>query len=241
MLNSKCESMTPSKKSLQAVLLFGPPGSGKGTQADLLASYSGFYHLDSSKALEAWFRNVKDEDYVEVEGKKYYAGEERKLWEGGVLMSPPVVAHIMQEEIIHLRENGRNIVTSGSLRTLYEAEHLYPVLERLYGKDNIFVISIKLDADQSIYRNSHRRICELMRHSILSNAETESLTLCPVDGSKLMRREGLDDAETIKVRLKEYTERTEPVLEYLRDKHYIKEINGDRSVAEVFRDINDLN
>ena len=80
-----------------------------------------------------------------------------------------------------------------------------------------------------------------MRHSILSNTETESLTLCPVDGSKLMRREGLDDAETIKVRLKEYTERTEPVLEYLRDKHYIKEINGDRSVAEVFRDINDLN
>ena len=56
-----------------------------------------------------------------------------------------------------------------------------------------------------------------------------------------MHREGLDDAETIKVRLKEYVERTEPALEYLREMHYIKEINGDRSVAEVFRDINDLN
>jgi len=233
--------MTPSKKSLQAILLFGPPGSGKGTQADLLAAYSGFYHLDSSRVLEAWFRNVKDEEYVEVEGKKYYAGEERKLWEGGVLMSPPVVVHLMQEEIRHLHESGRNIVTSGSLRTLYEAEHLYPVLKTLYGEKHVMAYFIELDADQSIHRNSHRRICELMRHSILSNEETKNLTICPVDGSKLLRREGLDDAETIKIRLKEYTERTEPVLEYLRSEGCpVGDVIGERSVADVFRDINNL-
>ena len=221
--------------------MFGPPGSGKGTQAGLLADHSGFYHLDSSRALEAWFRNVKDEDYVVVEGKKYYAGEERKLWEGGILMSPPVVAHIMKEEIRRLHEAQRNIVTSGSLRTLYEAEQLFPFLKALYGDNNVVAYWIELDADQSVYRNSHRRICELMRHSILSNEETKNLAVCPIDGSKLMRREGLDNAETIKTRLKEYAERTMPVLDYLRSNGCpIREVNGNRSVASVFEDINDI-
>jgi adenylate kinase family enzyme len=157
-------------------------------------------------------------------------------------MSPPVVAHIMQEKIRQLYESKKDIVTSGSLRTLYEAEHLYPILEELYGKENIKVFSLKLDPEQSIHRNSHRRICELMRHSILANEETKNLSLCPVDGSTLLQRKGLDDAETIKIRLKEYAERTEPVFEYLKQhKIAIKELNGDRSVAEVFYDIkNDL-
>jgi adenylate kinase len=235
--------MTHSKEDLQIILLFGPPGSGKGTQADLLAAKFGFLHLDSSKALEEWFRNVQDEEYVEVEGKKYYALEERKLWEGGVLMSPPVVAYIMQEKIKQLHQSGKDIVTSGSLRTLYEAEYLYPIIEELYGKENLSIFSLKIDADQSIYRNSHRRICELMRHSIISSEETKNLTICPIDGSKLLQREGLDDAETIKVRLKEYAERTEPVFEYLQESGLvIKQVDGDRSVAEVFKDIqNDLN
>ena len=58
--------------TLKAVILFGPPGSGKGTQAELLSTNFGFFHLDSSKTLEEWFRHVKGDDYVEIEGKKYY-------------------------------------------------------------------------------------------------------------------------------------------------------------------------
>ena len=230
--------MTPSNKSLRAVLLFGPPGSGKGTQADLVATRLGFFHVDSSKTLEEWFRNVDDEEAIEVDGQKSYALDERKLWEGGILMSPPVVAHIMQEKIRQVHSGGKNIVTSGSLRTLYEAAHLYPILEELYGKENIMAFFLKLDANQSIYRNSHRRICELVRHSILWNEETEKLLHCPLDGSTLVKRANLDDEETIKIRLKEYEERTEPVFAYLEGNGIsIKEIDGNRSAAPVFHDI----
>ena len=88
-------------------------------------------------------------------------------------MSPPVVAHIMQEKIRQVHSAAKDIVTSGSLRTLYEATHLYPILEELYGKENITAFFLKLDEEQSIYRNSHRRICELVRHSILWSEETE--------------------------------------------------------------------
>ena len=230
--------MTPSNKSLRAVLLFGPPGSGKGTQADLLATRLGFFHVDSSKALEEWFRNVDDEEAIEVDGQKYYALDERKLWEGGILMSPPVVAHIMQEKIRQVHSAAKDIVTSGSLRTLYEATHLYPILEELYGKENIMAFFLKLDEEQSIYRNSHRRICELVRHSILWSEETEKLLHCPLDGSTLVKRENLDDEETIKIRLREYAERTEPVFAYLeKNEISLKEIDGNRPVAPVFQDI----
>lgn len=224
-------------QNLRAVLLFGPPGSGKGTQADLLSARFGFVHLDSSRVLEEWFRNVLDSKYVEIDGKKYYAGDERKLWESGILMSPPVVAHLMKEKIRQVHGAGKSMVTSGSLRTLYEAEQLYPVMKELYG-GNISVFSLALHPEQSVYRNSRRRVCELMRHSILANEETKGLSRCPLDGSALVKREGLDDEETIKVRLKEYAERTKPVFEYLeRMDISIKQVDGNQSVAEVFNDI----
>ncbi|MCH7605042.1 nucleoside monophosphate kinase [Patescibacteria group bacterium] len=224
---------------LKAVILFGPPGSGKGTQAELLSSKFGFFHLDSSKVLEEWFLNVKEEEYVEIEGEKYYAKDEKKLWETGILMSPPVVAYIMKEKINEVHDSMRkNLVTSGSLRTLYEAEQLYPVLEQLYGKEQTIAVSVQLKEEDSIFRNSHRRICELMRHSILYVPETENLTMCPLDGSQLVKRKGLDDPETIKTRLREYAERTSPALDYLkRTGVTIEDINGNQPVAEVFKDI----
>ena len=92
---------------------------------------------------------------------------------------------------------------------------------------------------ESIFRNSRRRICELMRHPILSiRKEFLKLGYCPLDGSKLMKRKGLDDPETIKVRLKQYEERTLPVLRYLKKESFtIRKINGEQSVVEVFNDI----
>jgi adenylate kinase family enzyme len=72
----------------------------------------------------------------------------------------------------------------------------------------------------------------------LFNKETKNLTICPLDGSKLVRREGLDDVQTIKVRLKEYKDRTVPVFDYFK-KQGIKiiKINGENSVAEVYQDV----
>ena len=97
---------------------------------------------------------------------------------------------------------------------------------------------LEISAEQTIFRNSHRRICELIRHSILFNKETETLSNCPLDGSKLVRREGLDDPETIKVRLKEYAERTLPIFDYF-EKHGLKinKVNGEQTVADVHKDI----
>ena len=216
----------------------GPPGAGKGTQAELLSDKLGFFHLETSKVLEASFSHAKKREYVAVGKDKFFLQDEKVLWKSGKLMSPPFVTQLMQNKIQELYEQGEGMVLSGSPRTIYEVEKLLPFIIKLYGNKNLTLVVLQLSEEQSIYRNSHRRICELMRHPILYTKETEKLTHCPLDGSAIQRRKGLDNPATIKVRLKEFQERTFPVLQYFV-KQGIKpyRVNGDKSVAGVFMDV----
>ncbi|HHE76875.1 MAG TPA: hypothetical protein ENL27_02760 [Candidatus Parcubacteria bacterium] len=225
----------------QTVILFGAPGAGKGTQAELLADKLNLYYFETSKILEQSFRLAKDlpeeERIISVDGKDYNILDEKKLWETGLLCSPPFVVHLASQKIKELYEEGKNLVIAGSPRTVYEAEKLMPLLKELYGKENIKVVLIEISPEETIFRNSHRRICELMRHPILYNEETKDLKICPLDGSKLIRRT-LDDPEAIKVRLEEYKEKTFPVLGIIEKEGIeVKKVNGEQTVANVFADI----
>jgi adenylate kinase family enzyme len=127
---------------------------------------------------------------------------------------------------------------AGSPRTLYEAKALIPLLKELYGKNNITIIFLKLQEKETIRRNSQRRICELMRHPILATKETAKLKKCPLDGSKLVRRKGLDDKNVIIIRLKEYMRRTFPMKRYFREQGFrVHAVDGGKSVAEVFASV----
>jgi adenylate kinase len=228
----------------QVIIIFGPPGAGKGAQSELLSEKLGFYPFETSRILEREFNKAEKlsensaERFIEFDGQKFDILEEKKLWKEGKLCSPPFVVCLMAKEIKKLFEQADSIILSGSPRTLYEAEKLVPYLDELYKKENIKVILLEIKPETTLFRNSNRKICELMRHSILFNKETKNLTICPLDGSKLVRREGLDDVQTIKVRLKEYKDRTVPVFDYFK-KQGIKiiKINGENSVAEVYQDV----
>jgi len=218
------------------VILLGPPGAGKGTQGMLLADKFDLYYFETSKILEESFKNAKDEDFVEIEGSKYFFKKEKELWEKGILCSPPFVTFLVKERIKELAKAGQDLLLSGSPRTEYEAKELLPLLEDLYGKENIKVVLIEISPEETVFRNTHRRICELMRHPILYSEETKNLKNCPLDGSKLVRREGLDDPETIKERLKQYKERTLPLFEVFKQRNIeVKKIDGKGTVAEVFQ------
>ncbi|MBI4138321.1 MAG: nucleoside monophosphate kinase [Candidatus Wildermuthbacteria bacterium] len=222
----------------RVVLLFGPPGAGKGTQAELLAERFGWSHVESSKFLEHWITTTPSEARVEIEGNFYTAQDQQKKWETGILMDPPLVAYLLKGEVRRLRETGQSIVTSGAFRTLYEAQSALPLAFELYGKENIRVVSLNLSEDGSVFRNSHRRICSLLRHPVLYGEETKNLTACPLDGSLLLKRKGLDDPETIRVRLREYNERTKPVFQYLESQGLpAVDVNADQTPSRVFEDI----
>ena len=215
----------------------GPPGSGKGTQAELLAEKFNLFHLETSEIIEKNLENVQKGDFVIVNGKRYSLFGEKQKRETGELMSPPLIAFWIKNKIKELAKEKKGIVTSGSPRTLYEGKKVIPLLKKLYGKENIKIILIQLTEKESIWRNSHRKTCELMRHSILYTKETAKLTKCPFDGSKLVIRKD-DTPAVIKIRLREYKERTFPLIEYVKKEGLkVEKINGAPPPVAVFKSV----
>ncbi len=225
-------------KNQKIIILIGPPGSGKGTLAELLAEKLNLYYLESAKIIEVEIMQAKKGDFAIINKKKYFLTREKDFWKKGILNTPEVVTFWFQRKIKEAAGMDKGLVVTGFMRTGYEAERIIPLLKEIYGLKNIKVVLIMLSPKESIFRNSHRRICELIRHPILYSRETKNLKHCPLDGSKLIKRKGLDDPETIKTRLKEYEGRTFPVLRYLKKKGLrIKKVNGEQPVVNVFNDV----
>lgn len=222
-------------KNSKVIILLGPPGSGKGTQAGLISEKLNLYYLETSKIIEANIMKAKPGDFVKIEGKKYPLLNEKILWKTGKLCTPEVVSLWVKNKTKELSREGRGVVFAGSPRTLYEGKKVIPFLKKIYGTKNIKVFLLDVSPEETISRNSQRRICELIRHPILANEETEKLTKCPLDGSKLIRRKGLDEPKVIRVRLKEYKERTEPLIDYFKEQGLkVKKINGEKPVKNVY-------
>jgi adenylate kinase len=221
----------------KVILLFGPPGAGKGTQSELLASKFYFYNLDTSRVLEEKFKNAKPGEVVKINGKQFPIDDEHAKRRKGVLCSVEFTAFLMNKRIAEIHGLGKSLILSGSPRSLPEAQIEMPFLEEIYGKENIHIFFLDLPPEQTIFRNSNRRICELMRHSILFIPENSGLKHCPLDGSHLIHRD-LDNVETIKIRLEEYAQTAAPLEDYYRRQNYnIKKINADQYVENVFDEI----
>ena len=221
----------------KVIMLFGPPGAGKGTQSELLASKFYFYNLDTSRVLEEKFKNAKPGEAIEINGKSYPIEAELEKRRKGVLCSVEFTAFLMNKRMAEIHSLGKSLILSGSPRSRAEAEVEIPFLEELYGKENIYIFFLDLPPEQTIFRNSNRRICELMHHSILYIPENAGLKRCPLDGSRLIHRD-LDNVETIKRRLEEYEQTVAPLEDYYRSQNFnIKKINADQYVENVFDDI----
>ena len=231
--------MKHSKKKI--IILLGAPGSGKGTQGELLADKLNLYYFETSKILEEKFTEKDGKaksGFILIDNQKYSFKKEKELWEKGILCSPPFVTFLVIEKIKQLYQQGQSLVLSGSPRTVYEGEKLVPLLKKFYQKENVQVLLLEQKPATSIFRNTHRRICQLMRHPILHNKETVNLKNCPLDGSKLIKRKKLDDPETIKIRLKQYKERTIPLIELFKSQSLkINKINAEKSPVKVFQEI----
>jgi adenylate kinase len=187
--------------------------------------------------LEEKFKNAKSGEAVKIGGKEYLISDELEKRRQGVLCSVEFTAHLMNKRIGEIHGLGKSLILSGSPRSLPEAEIEMPFLEELYGKENIHVLFLDLPQEQTIFRNSNRRICELMRHSILYIPENANLKRCPLDGSRLIHRD-LDNVETIKRRLEEYEQTAAPLEDYYRKNNYnLKKIDANQYVENVFDNI----
>src|SRR3989344_729575 len=193
-----------------AIIIYGPPGSGKGTQANLIeARLPMAIHFDTGKVLEGVvYDKAKQSDPV--------IRRERKNFETGKLMTPAWVFKVVKAKTEETARGGFTIVYSGSPRTLPEARGLLPVLIRHYGKKNIYPVVLTVSPATSVERNSKRMLCSVCGMTILNTILPPGTRLksCVFCGASFRRRT-LDNPEVIKVRLKEYHERTEPIFGYL--------------------------
>ncbi len=145
-------SKTKPSLGVIAISILGRPGSGKDTQAELLAKKFGLIHIISSKIIE---KVLSRGENVRIEGRIYNILKERRLQKSGLLNTPAFVSALIKTEIISATGRGKGIIMSGSPRTLRELKDELPVLEKLYAK-NIYFINIVISSDEVYVRNLKR-------------------------------------------------------------------------------------
>lgn len=211
-----------------AVVLYGLPGSGKGTQANLVANAFGLVNFDTGKYLEALWHDPKRQNEAIVK-------HERKLFDEGALNTPSFVLNEVAKAVRKIARGGAGIVFSGSPRTLHEAERLVPLLEKLYGKKNVLYFLLDVEHSHSVARNSKRLLCTICRTGLLAQYyPSKNPKHCPACGGPLYKRT-LDHVDVIPKRLDEYEKRTKPVLGYLKKRgSKVAKLDGRPAPYKVF-------
>ena len=216
-----------------AIIFLGPPGSGKGTQADTFAdSRDGYYHFDTGRELNVIFEDPKNRDNAAIQMR-------HEQLRRGELVDPDWVTSVVCEGIRRVANSGKGVIFSGSPRTLQEARAVVPLLMDVYGRDSLVVGKLNVNPETSIHRNTSRRVCVRCARPLLSTTETRDMAFCPVSGGELAVRKD-DTEEIMKNRLDQYRRRTEPIYEYYQTMGIpIFDIDGERSPEEIHLDISD--
>jgi adenylate kinase len=186
--------------SRMCLIMFGAPGSGKGTQAKLLSEALGVPHISTGDMLRERIAK-KDALGLEVEG----------ILQAGKLVSDGIVNRLVAERI-EQPDCAAGFILDGYPRTVNQAKVLtgVPAIAPL-------VVYLKVDYNVIVARLAGRRQCPVC--GTVYNLSREALKVCKNDGSKLMIRED-DREEVVRERLKAYETQTTPVLQFFRQGGY---------------------
>jgi adenylate kinase len=213
-------------------LTISAPGAGKGTQAELLAKHFDLIHFDTGKYLEKLLHSPRAE-------KDPILKREQTYFETGILTTPSWILGQAKEQVEKIAKQNKGLVLSGSPRTLYETfgdekeTGLTETLADLYGKENVYFIKLDIDEETTLKRNSKRVVCSIDGFPIFSKEDEEK---CEKLGGKPRKRGALDTPKVIKERIREYKERTFPMIKQLKEEGYnVLEVDGSPKPPEVFQ------
>ena len=202
------------------LVILGPPGAGKGTQAERLADESDLPYYATGDILRA---AVKEESELGREAKEYM--------DRGDLIPDELMSEAIRERV-DSREAADGFVLDGFPRTRPQADVLDELLEGL-GRRVTEALLIDTPDEEAIRRLSGRRICEENGH--LYHVEFDPPReegVCDRDGSKLIQRDD-DKPETLKRRLEVYHEQTSPLIGHYDERGLLKRFDGSRAPGEV--------
>ena len=214
--------------NVKVVIILGPPGGGKDSQADILVREYGMTAVPSSQII---FKKVKENPDDPV------IQEQVARMKIGYLNDATLTGRWIMEYVREELPKGKVLVFSGSPRTVTEGKVEIEELDELVGLQRVVVISLHLDAEAARERILKRRYCRENKHSIPGTPEFRNVVTCPWDGSELYVRD-LDDPTVLDKRFQEYQEHTLPTIALLKESgapFFV--VDGAQTIEGVHQDI----
>ncbi len=206
------------------ILFMGPPGAGKGTQAEKIIAEFNIPHISTGDAFRL---AMKEETPLGLKAKEYV--------DQGLLVPDEITNGIVKERLAQ-SDCDQGFLLDGFPRTLQQAEALDGMLQEL-GRSIDHVVNLKVDRGFLLARLTGRRICKTCGttyHVMFNPPKLEGI--CDKDGGELYQRS--DDTEAkVGTRLDEYTSKTAPLLDYYSGKGLLREVDGEKDINVVTNEI----
>jgi adenylate kinase len=207
------------------VVLMGPPGSGKGTQARLLQERMGLPQISTGDM----FRAMK-------EAQTPLAEQVRAILASGTLV-PDEVTTQMVEERTSGEDCRRGYVLDGYPRTTGQAEALERIA-RAQGHDEVLAVLVDVPYDVLVKRVTGRRTCPVCGEIYnIYFKPPQSDEVCDLHPSVALKRRSDDNEETIKTRLATYDGETRPLIDYYEATGRLRRVDGTRDPEAIYADI----
>ncbi|MEW6553362.1 MAG: adenylate kinase [Actinomycetota bacterium] len=206
------------------LILLGPPGAGKGTQADRIASLYGLPHISTG---DIFRENLRKGTELGLEAKGYM--------DRGELVPDGLVISIVKDRLC-APDCGKGFILDGFPRTVEQADALGKMLADS-GLSIDHVLNIQVPDEVVVARLTARRTCSScgsVCHLLYDPPHQEGV--CDDCGGELYCRDD-DGEETVRARLEEYKEKTQPLIDYYGREGLLRDIDGSAEADEVFEAI----
>jgi len=206
------------------IVLLGPPGVGKGTQAEIIAKSTGLPHISSG---DLFRENIKNDTELGKSAQSYM--------NKGELVPDDVTIGMIRDRLSR-PDCKDGALLDGFPRTTVQAEALEKLLAEFGGKVS-FVPYITASAATLVERLSGRWTCKAQGHIFNEKSNPPKKPgVCDLDGSELYQRDD-DKAETVTRRIQVYFTQTAPLIAYYRERGLLSEIDGARPIEKVSADL----